>query len=313
MMVILLSNCIFKDIGLVKRIIDMIFECSPRHTISSDQIRKILSIEGLDSEYKEKCKVILEKETNFLIFKNKIEVVSGSPSVGQVSFDNLNEKIFLNKSIVIVENSINDVRFLKYILSVCGKQKIIEKIDIYWEVSSNGGCGQIPGLTELKANIVGSNRVFVLHDSDRLYPQQNLSKTHTNIVHMCRQVNVAYHTLKKREPENYILDKVLHSVFPMDEKYKEAWSSLTNAQKSHYDYKIGFRSKSASDEVYDGLFNSLSDSQKTILKNGFGEDISELAFSSDLITEITESDIDNHCGSMMSEFKKIAESIELLL
>ncbi|HGS5166279.1 TPA: hypothetical protein ACMDUA_003576 [Vibrio harveyi] len=283
------------------------------HSICTENINEVLKSTSQQPMIKETIKGLLEKQINNIQFKNTIEVSVNDSSKGKITIGKLDA--YLSKSpLVVVENEINDLSFIQTILYATGNRKIADTHGKLWEISSIGGCGQIPALLEQKiSNKTPSSRIFVLHDSDKHYPQESLSKTHTNIINKCKRLGVKYHTLKRREAENYIIDEIILNRNKTDIDFCNAWEELTSAQKSHYDFKYGFSNKPYNHKDYSGLFSNISESMRQSLHNGFGKDISSEVYIKEHYSYYEPKKITAWSSNVMHEFRKISESIKDIL
>ncbi|EOX4391092.1 hypothetical protein ACPF45_002623, partial [Vibrio cholerae] len=242
-----------------------------------------------------------------------IEVTVTDNSGGKLTTNDLDE--YLSKyPLVIVENEINDLKFIKTILYATGNRKILDTFGKLWDISSIGGCGQIPELLERKIETkTPPCRIFVLHDSDKYYPQDNLNKTHVNIINKCMSLGVSFHTLKRREAENYITDEIVLDRNKKNPDFCEAWMKLTEAQKSHYDFKYGFSNKKHDHKDYNGLFSRITIEMQKSLQNGFGKDISNDVYIQENYFYYENAKLIAWSMNAMHEFNKISNKIKGIL
>ncbi|MFB2653847.1 hypothetical protein [Shewanella seohaensis] len=295
------------------QIIYFVSSLHDKHSICTDNVGKIFDTLGRDSFESTYLMELISKQANGIDFVNSVEITLNEDGFGKIKFDSFGHVLSKN-AIVILENKINDSRFIQFILKSKGYRNIAESYGTLWSIESNGGCGQIPELIEeqLKCGICRT-RILVIHDSDKLYPQAVLSKAHSNIIQKCKENHIKCHTLKKREMENYIVDDLLFNIIHKDHDYHQAWSRLTNYQKSHYDYKYGFASKKYDNAEYGGLFAHLSAEDQKCLNDGFGKDIANLAFLDANLHFFYGDNLKNWCHNADIEFKSICSQIESIL
>lgn len=312
-MLIKISDELINNKDELGKVIHYIAMKGGAHSICSENFRKLLNETAPYPSINENIKNLIEKQVNHISFEKTIEVTISDESNGKVTIDKLDQ--YLSKPpLVIVENEINDLNFIKLILFSTGNRKVVEAHGKFWDTASIGGCGQIPALIEHKIRTKTSScKIFVLHDSDRFYPQENLSRTHINIINKCRTFNISHHTLAKREAENYITDSYIFDKNQQNTNFCTAWKSLTEAQKSHYDFKYGFSRKSHTHQVYGGLFNGLSPEIEEELHNGFGEDIANDVYTDEHYSYYSKDKIMAWSPNVNHEFKKISDSIKSIL
>ena len=221
-------------------------------------------------------KELYEKAENNIAFK-KVITFSENPE-RDLSFS-LNDmyRILTSKAYVILENKISDLRFILLVLKVVNAKALIDSFESFWEVESNGGCGEIPKLVDsICSRSEFLKRVMVVHDSDKYFAADNLSTIQVNIVNKCSAKGVECITLKKREIENYIPDSYLIEKQIDCKDTQSLWASLSSVQKDFYDFKDGFKNKAANDTVYGGLYHNLKQEDIKLLNDGFGSKISRL-------------------------------------
>lgn len=295
------------------QIINFICNLNGRHSICTDNVDNIFESLGDDISAKELLKEQIIKQCNGINYTNSIEIVLEKQNDQQVLFDDFGE-LLSQSAVVVLENKLNDTKFLKTILESKNHKNISNSYGKYWRVESVGGCGQIPRLLEEQIGIgIPSNRLAVIHDSDKLYPQDKLNKTHANIINTCNYYRIKFHTLRKREMENYIVDELLFTIFNFDPELRSAWDNLSKSQKSHFDYKYGFNNKSHISPEYNGLFKNISKSHVDTLTYGFGSDIAQKAFTDSNLDYFKSDKVRLWCHNADHEFKHICSIIESIL
>ncbi|WP_157771130.1 hypothetical protein [Shewanella algae] len=183
-----------------------------KHSFCTESSHNVIATLNGNDQVLSLYKEYIVKQANGIVYENVVEIVINNPGLGQLSVSQIAE--FMGKAaVIILENSINDTAFLKLILASKKSRNILDAYGNYWRVESPGGCGQIPALIDaLLDQRYPASRLFVIHDSDKLFPTANLERTHVNIINKCRDNNIVYHTLSKREMENYIIDELLKKI-----------------------------------------------------------------------------------------------------
>ena len=308
-MVIEISEGAF-NVKSLKQILDYLKVCNGQHTVSTEKNTAIMKLLDGVPHYLELYKELVVKSENGISFSNSIEVVVDSPSLGQIAVNDLYN--FLKKSAVLVlENEHSDRDFIETVLTSLNAKRLLECLNSYWEIRGAGGCGEIPKLVEATVNASHSSRVTVVHDSDKLFSAAGLDRAQVNIVNKCNEKKVTFVTLKKREIENYIVDEVLGDIKTLTCSTRNAVVNLTSIQKDYFDYKEGFKSRKPAD--YSGLFHNLDNDSLLLLQNGLGNNISEIAYSSEFRRHFSEENIDNRCTEILPEFRKIESNILKML
>jgi hypothetical protein len=307
-MQIKLSEDVINKADLIE-IIDYIKVCKGQHTLATEKNKRVIAELKNDPHYVDLYRVLLEKSANGIIFSNCIEVVKDNPGVGQVAVGQL-YALLKEAAVLIVENEHNDKRFIETVLHCLNSRRLIKNLGKYWKIRGAGGCGDIPKLiVKVIEENDNASRVSVVHDSDKFWPKEPLEQAQTNIVDCCRKENIKCVTLKKREIENYIIDRVIVEIKSIESSLKTAFFTLSQQQKNHYDYKIGFKNLPANDKRYQGLFNNLTDDVIAALHNGLDSKIADSAFASEMYIFYTEQALNDQCKQIIREFKKIESTI----
>lgn len=297
---------------------DFFFSCMSAHKESHSL--DILNIEELLEHFKtnialcEKLRrlTVLSAQRNY---KFTINVGYKLKKEGIVDVTLLNQ-IMSRKAVIIIENEHSDSYFLDAILHAKGKTNISSQKNISWEVRGPGDCGEIPKSIESEINkSQGVVRIIVIHDSDRIYPGQELAPAQLKIIQKAKTYNIYCHTLLKREIENYIPDVIIENLDVTRKEMVSYLKTLNPHQRDHYDYKFGFKKKGGfkkkDDESFNGLFESMSDDAYEHLKNGFGKDIADAVYNNH--QSISLDDFSDRCGNIRAEFDSICEAIEKIL
>jgi hypothetical protein len=248
-------------------------------------------------------------------YEISISISNESNGIDKFHSSELNA-ILSRKAVVILENSISDGLFIDAVIKSQQSNHLLQSKDISWETVSAGGCGEIPKhISALSAKMKGLKRVLVVHDSDRIHPDSEISEIQHKIIETAENNNVLCCTLEKREIENYIPDSVISKIDVARKRIIDSFSTLSESQKDYFDYKSGFKRKGGhkrkDDASFNGLFDDIPDNVYNVIKNGFGKDISELAYEKELL--ITKDDFNTRCDKINKEFEKICAAIERIL
>ncbi|KTS17798.1 hypothetical protein V8Z79_15310 [Pantoea dispersa] len=296
---------------------EFFFDCMSahriNHSIDSSNISNLLDEFDEDSVVTEKLKRLAVISANQDFHLSITITQNGCSNTHSIS--NLNE-ILSRKAVIILENEFSDAGFLGAVLKAKGKEWLFNLKDISWEIKGTGGCGQIPRaiVSEVKKSH-GILRLFVIHDSDKLFPGSDYSVAQKAIIQTARNNNVYCHTLLKREIENYIPDIMISNIDVTRARMVRNLDKLSSIQKDYFDYKIGFKKKGGyrkkDDALYNGLFESIDDDVYESLKDGFGKDIAEKIFFDGC--QINLDVFSKRCANIDKEFNDICEVIEKIL
>lgn len=175
-----------------------------------------------------------------------------------------------------LENSRNDLSFIKTLLP----EKHREKIDVlihkgHLEVLG-GGIGELKKILELR----GDERAFKLlswtmFDSDATQPGEVMKATQ-EIIDVCEQKALVYHCLKKRAIENYIDQDIYQLTHegPLNDRAKAVYA-MNEDQIAYFDMKSGL---SAADKL-SALYKDLPPETLVELEQGFGKRFASKTFS----------------------------------
>ncbi len=182
---------------------------------------------------------------------------------------------------IILENSRNDLAFLKCILPREWEEKLSECVEKKWVEPFNAG-----GIGEMKEQVMlfydqhkEILRSWLLFDSDAKKPGCP-SETSKALGSVCENYGFAYHQLKRRAIENYIPVKAIfawiyHSnrIRKLHKERAKTFKELRSEQRHHYDMKHGLEK----DEKSGGspLFQDIDPKSRQHLLTGFGN-IAEL-------------------------------------
>ena len=223
----------------------------------------------------------------------------------------------LNKPVyVVLENSGNDGGFLKAVAKALNISEFSIAVSNGWiELIHGGGITGIPSRTVqiLSQNIPGPIRIFILTDSDRRFPEDDISPGAESVKNFATKENVRHAVLKKRAVDNYLPLKTIEVNFdttkPEAERFLRAFATLNDLQKDYFPIKNGFKAEVPSERrkeahpKYIELYSSLNkDTVKHLRKPGF---------SAKAITWFSNSDEAIKSGGLRDndEIKKIIQQI----
>lgn len=151
---------------------------------------------------------------------------------------------------IILENGVNDAPFL-HSLFRCFRQDskpIIKKIENRLLTFEMGGGSGIKHT--LEGLMAGLNidcltkpsheylRSFVIIDSDKSYPNEELKQGAVNLINFLEEHKINYHVLEKREMENYLPNDVYDEV-ASNREFINAYLRLSPEQQDYFDLEKG--------------------------------------------------------------------------
>jgi len=180
---------------------------------------------------------------------------------------------------LILENSYNDSLFIDSLIKNFPKQSGIlkKRKDDGWFQYDMGGGSTIPHILKTKMkSFEGASfskekhkylRCFVLIDSDKKYPTEELKQEIKNLISFLNEIGVPYHILEKREMENYLPDEVFTEIAD-NREYIDAYLRLSPIQKDYFDLEKGFVAKfdQLDSEIQD-LYSDINDLYKQVFRN----------------------------------------------
>lgn len=185
--------------------------------------------------------------------------------------------VLIDQSVKLaLENSRNDLFFLKTLLPEKHRNKIDKLLNRgHLEVLS-GGIGELKKILELR----GDDKAFKLlswtmFDSDSTRPGE-VVRTTQEIIDVCEQKALVYHCLRKRAIENYIdqdIYKLTHKG-PLNDRAKAVYS-LSEDQISYFNMKTGLSAADKASELYKDLPPEIL----AVLEQGFGGRFASNTFS----------------------------------
>lgn len=156
---------------------------------------------------------------------------------------------------LIIENRLNDAPFFDSLFKHFPKQakKIEEHKEERWfKYEMGGGSTIMHGLRAemrsfynpiFKRHASEYLRCFVLIDSDRNYPDEELKSDTKKLIQFLERCKVPYHILEKREMENYLPEDVFSEIAD-NREFIDAYLRLSPLQKDYFDIEKGFEDKS---------------------------------------------------------------------
>ena len=178
---------------------------------------------------------------------------------------------------ILVENRFSDGAFLKRVVTELDKplHKYCRKRGEPVLTDGLGGKGQMAA--EVERRTQGKRyrpRLVVIVDSDRKGPADEASNEAQALRRKCEGLGVPCWVLAKREAENYLPGALLAQWQGAGEdraRRVDAWRRLNDDQKNFFDMNNGL--PEAPSEIEEALFDNLSPGDRTILSNGFGQNV----------------------------------------
>lgn len=218
---------------------------------------------------------------------------------------------------VAVENATSDGGFLMTMIHALTRIELWQAHGRGWLVFEQmGGYGEVEKTVgRLRENVPGPCRVFVLADSDALYPGERTA-TVEKVEDACRGHGVPFAVLRKRKIENYLPASILNRLSGTQRRRVfQALLHLSPDQRDHYEMKNGFRPDERGRAVVpleqQTLFRGVRAPVLRDLCGGFGRRIAE-EFR-DQRDEFTGEDVRQVCASDRHELDRILDQIEALL
>ncbi|MET4222551.1 hypothetical protein ABIB00_007789 [Bradyrhizobium sp. LB14.3] len=193
---------------------------------------------------------------------------------------------------LLLEDAISDRNFLLKMATIEQREAILgHEVTGGLTFAHGGGISSMPRAIEAWTGegAHGHLRRWALFDSDALRPSEPSDQSET-LRQSCIAAGVPYHQLKRRNIENYIPRFALNGwAFNSRDRARrrvfQAFNSMSDAQRAHYNMKEGLSGDAAKKGKTAGdLFDGVSAADKVALANGFGRAIGEL-FSSESVKE----------------------------
>ncbi len=244
-----------------------------------------------------------------------ITITRSTKSDGELSPDDA-RRCLDTPAYVAVENEESDGVFLDAMIAAFRRKLLLNaQTDGWWKLEHLGGFGEVEKRVDhLRATTIGPLRVFVLTDSDSLYPG-HVTQTITKIQDYCGNNRVPYANLKKRKTENYLPLEALPKTAGKLLRTYRAFKRLTNEQQSHYEMKSGFEADEHRHAIIpreqEALFEDVPPNVLDKLCGGFGKNVwKRFRSARDVISEDA---VRRTCASDPTEIDRILDEIERLL
>lgn len=216
---------------------------------------------------------------------------------------------------VFVENAESDGAFINAMVNAHNRIELLEsKEKGWWRVEHLGGFGEVEKrVNQFRKGAVGFIRLFVIADSDRLYPG-HVSGTIIKIEGFCKSKHVPYKILNKRKIENYLPISVLQKFAGLTMIFR-AFLHLNQTQRDYFDMKGGFKKESNNRAIIpikqEQMFEFVPQYIKNRLCGGFGPELWKCFTKYQ--NDITEEEIRLICPDEANEINNFLDHIESLI
>jgi hypothetical protein len=182
---------------------------------------------------------------------------------------------------ILVENFQNDWYFLFGIMGTRERKRFEEAKKRGWIlIEHGGGSTLLAKLNDRLSEPPKKSRTFVMFDSDRLHPNELEENWQPSRRGSCQgfewskkckeEIPLRYWMLKRRFIESYMPKDQL---FTVGKDKTEAFLRMPIDAQHYFNMKEGFESDEKHKERHSNLYSGVSQTDRTILKNGFGKDI----------------------------------------
>jgi hypothetical protein len=159
-------------------------------------------------------------------------------------------RFFMQPLSIILENSKNDAYFMNAVFNHFSTgTRIQNHIDNNWiQFENAGGCDNILNFIEGKKQSFNSLpktdkskylRCFVLMDSDKLHPLEELRENKLKTVRQLKIDSIAIHVLEKRSIENYVPIEAILNLGIIYKEWTDFYNLLSNLQKDYFSIEKG--------------------------------------------------------------------------
>jgi len=159
-------------------------------------------------------------------------------------------RYFIQPLSIILENSKNDAYFINAIFQNYSNDDRIQRyLSNNWiQFENAGGCDNIVNFVEGKKQSFNSLhkidkskylRCFVLMDSDKLHPLEELKENKLKTVRELNSNNIDMHILTKRSIENYVPIEAILSLGNRYKNWVDLYNGLSNLQKDYFSIEKG--------------------------------------------------------------------------
>jgi hypothetical protein len=246
----------------------------------------------------------------------RLVIVTNNPN-GVAELSPLNARRYLETpAFVLVENSESDGFCFLDAMIYCFFQRQLQdaQTEGWWLYEHLGGYGEVEKrLDQLLARTVGPSRIFVIADSDRLYPG-HVSSTETKVRRACEERGISFKILNKRKIENYIPPSLL-GYARRKQKTLRAFMKLTQGQKDFYEMKKGFESEDSGEDNVPrqriALYADVGTHVRRDLRGGFGPKVCELLKTKRAL--LKSEDVKKICPNDPNEIDLILDEVKKIL
>ena len=219
-------------------------------------------------------------------------------------------RYFIQPLSLILENSKNDAYFINTIFKhYTDNQRIQNYLNNNWiQFENAGGCDNIINFIEGKKQSFNSLpktdkskylRCFILIDSDKLYPLEQLKESKLKTVRQLESDSIPMHILEKRSIENYVPIEAISSLGDNYSTWIDLYKVLSNQQKDYF-------------SIEKGLCGLDKNQQPKKTKEQINQDTNNL-FQNIMVEPFTENKLINGLkhqgyGSFKENFPKLFES-----
>ena len=160
---------------------------------------------------------------------------------------------------ILLENGAYDSYFIKALIRIYDQGGRLQNfISNNWlRFGNGGGCTNMLTLLRSQVEFFGGKskfmKVYVLVDSDKRYPSDNIDK-YGPLISYLTETNIPYHILSKRSMENYLPEES-YDVFVKGrtrheiEIWKNAYISLSAKQKDFLSISSGLNKDAKADDI----------------------------------------------------------------
>jgi hypothetical protein len=214
---------------------------------------------------------------------------------------------------VLVENVTSDGGFLHFMITAFKRDSLRDAYTAGWLVLEQmGGFGECEKqLSNFLEQSYGPARIFVMVDSDRLYPG-HVTQTIQKVADSCQALGIPFAILTKRKIENYLPLSILQQV----NRDRHRWYvNLQPTQQDHYEIKRGFDRAANGDAIVPpaqmALYQHVPRRILRELCGGFGRDVAQRYRTH--AGKVQEQEVRMMCATDPAEIDRILDEIEAIL
>lgn len=285
-MIVQINSAVFNEDSNFKKLNHMfVFFEDEKHTLFlNEDISESKWVNSTSKITREFCEV--EFKNSIYHSKKKVNLkINNYNDISNNIYSVLDAYILLqNIPIIFVENASSDGLFLSCIFNNFTEcEKIKRNYKNRWlEIRGVGGKNEFikeinNELRKFRKEKLPNEkylRAVLIIDSDKKYPQENLSERHKLIKNYCDEKEIKFHVLEKREIESYLPVEAFTN-FPHKHEIINSYLSLDNIQQSYYDFQNGFDGKNIStlDVNIQNLYREILPQDEKHLRVGFDKSI----------------------------------------